>query len=102
MFTDEIRGKLENIIRGVSLKEQPDTCTTIRNNLCASYKSDPTAKKDFESKQLIKEEQAKYLKEQALTKNLWIATIPSLQWFQSRSKTRLFEQGVWNQIGRHA
>ncbi|ANI88002.1 hypothetical protein A9P82_00905 [Arachidicoccus ginsenosidimutans] len=55
MFTNDTRKKLENIINGIVIKEQKDTCTTIRNLLCASFETSKTVKRDFESKAIDKE-----------------------------------------------
>jgi len=62
MISDEIRQKLQNIIRGDVLEGQEDHCTAIRNLLCQSFGSDPTVKKEFESRSIVKEEQARFLK----------------------------------------
>jgi hypothetical protein len=77
MFSDDVRRQLQNIIQGNVIKEQPDSCTTIRNHLCASFPTSTTVKEGFESKSLIKEEQIRFLKAFADTHNLWISEIPS-------------------------
>ncbi len=66
MLPNEIRRKLESIVQGNVIKEQADTCSTIRNFLCTRYTTDTTVKKDFEGKQRIKKEQGKRLKEYAI------------------------------------
>src|SRR5690606_3306239 len=66
-----------NIIQGTVIQEQPDSCTAIRNHLCTSFATSTTVKKDYESKQLIKEEQVTFLKSLADSKNLWIPEIPA-------------------------
>jgi hypothetical protein len=76
MFSDDVRGKLENIIQGVVIQEQSDSCAAIRNYLCTSYPTSTTVKVDFESKRLLKEEQVKFLQELAIAKGFWIPTIP--------------------------
>jgi hypothetical protein len=48
----------------------------IRNHLCASYPTSTTVKKDFESKQLIKEEQVRFLKALTDTQNFLISDMP--------------------------
>lgn len=65
MISDEIRQKLQNIVRGNVLEGQEDHCTAIRNLLCQSFGSDPTVKKEFESRFIFKEEQARFLKTHA-------------------------------------
>ena len=62
MLDDEIREKLENIVRGIIIEEQADTCTAIRNYLCSSFSTSTTVRKDFESKSITKEEQVKFLR----------------------------------------
>ena len=76
MFNDEIRAKLENIIRGDGIEGQEDTCTTTRNLLCTSFRASATVKKDFESKSIIKEEQVEFLKHLANQHNLWVKDLP--------------------------
>jgi len=77
MFSDDVRSKLENIIQGVVIQKQPDTCAAIRNYLCTSYPTSTTVKVDFESKSLLKEEQVKFLQKLAITKSFWVPSIPS-------------------------
>jgi hypothetical protein len=62
MISDEIRQKLQNIVRGDVHEGQEDHCTAIRNLLCRSFGTDPTVKKEFESRSVVKEEQARFLK----------------------------------------
>jgi hypothetical protein len=77
MFTNEVRRKLEDIVHGVVIKEQPDTCTAIRNKLCASYSTSTTVKKDFESKSIIKKEQERSLQELATQNDYWVKEFPN-------------------------
>src|SRR5690349_13381271 len=77
MFNDEIRAKLENIIRGDGIEGQEDTCTAIRNHLCTSFSTSTTVKKGFESKSIIKEEQVEFLKHLANQQNLWVRDLPA-------------------------
>ena len=76
MFNDEIRAKLENIIRGIGIEEQGDTCTAIRNHLCSSFRTSTAVKKDFESKSIVKEEQTEFLKHLANHDKLWLQELP--------------------------
>jgi serine/threonin/tyrosin kinase-like protein len=76
MISDEIRQKLQNIIRGNVLEGQKDYCTAIRNLLCQSFGSDPTSKKEFESRAIVKEEQARFLKAYAEERDLWMQSLP--------------------------
>jgi hypothetical protein len=59
------RKRIENITAGVIIEGIPDTCTTIRNLLSASFATSTTVKTDFESKSVIKEEQARLLESTA-------------------------------------
>ena len=77
MFNDEIRIKLENIANGIVIEEQGDSCTTIRNLLCASFRTSTTVKKDFESKSIIKEKQVEFLKQLAIEHNWWMQSLPN-------------------------
>jgi len=76
MFSDEIRKKLENIVRGIVIEEQGDTCTSIRNILCSGFSTSTTVKKDFESKSIIKEKQVEFLKQLATNHNYWVQNLP--------------------------
>lgn len=66
MISDAIREKLQNIIRGDVLEGQEDHCTAIRNLLCQSFGSNPTVKREFESRSIVKEEQTRFLKTHAI------------------------------------
>jgi hypothetical protein len=76
MIGNEIRKKLQNIIRGTILKGQDDHCTTIRNYLCESFETGATIKSEFKSKSLIKEKQIAFLKSHAEKANLFLASLP--------------------------
>jgi hypothetical protein len=72
MFIDgDTRKKLEDIVKGIVLEREEDTCTAIRNLLCASFRTSTTVKKDFESQSRIKAEQAQLLKHHSSLKNWW-------------------------------
>lgn len=73
MLPDEIRSKLEHIIHGTFLEGEATACTTIRNQLCRSFVTGTTVKKDFEGQSVIKEEQARFLMGLAEEKD-WILT----------------------------
>ena len=61
MFPDDTRNKIENITTGVIIEGPLDNCTTIRNLLSAGFATSRTVKVDFESKSVIKKEQAQLL-----------------------------------------
>jgi hypothetical protein len=77
MIDDEIRQKLQNIISGALLEEQKDHCTAIRNLLSKSFGSNPTVKREFESRSIVKEEQARFLKAYAEDKGIWMQSLPA-------------------------
>lgn len=76
MIADEIRKKLQNIITGTLLEGQEDHCTTIRNLLSKSFETGPTVKSEFESRAILKEEQAHFLKSHAEKLGLWLTSLP--------------------------
>ena len=76
MIADEIRKKLQNIIRGTLLQGQEDRCTAIRNLLCESFETNSTVKREFESRAILKEKQASFLKSHAEKANLWLTSLP--------------------------
>ena len=61
MIFDEIRQKLQNIVRGISLEGTSDRCTTVRSILIESFGASSTVKREFESRSIIKEKQAEFL-----------------------------------------
>ena len=71
MIADEIREKLQNIVRGTLLQGQQDHCTTIRNLLSESFGTGATVKKEFESRAVLKEKQAGFLRSHAEKVDLW-------------------------------
>ncbi len=77
MLSDDTRKKLENIVRGEVIEGQGDTCTSIRNYLCASFSTSTTVKKDFESQSIVKEKQIIFLKLFADEHQLWYKNYPS-------------------------
>ena len=76
MLSDEIRQKLQNIIGGNVLEGHEDYCTAIRNLLCQSFGANPTVKREFESRSIIKEKQAAFLAEYAKHRDIWMSVLP--------------------------
>jgi hypothetical protein len=72
MIEDEIKAKLQNIIRGNVLTGQTDSCSTIRNIRVENLGRSRTVKRDFESKSRLKKEQAQFLKSYALSSGIWM------------------------------
>jgi hypothetical protein len=77
MISNEIRQKLQNIVRGTLFEEQEDSCTAIRNLLCRSFEAGPTVKREFESKRIIKEKQASFLEDHSRKLSLWMDALPT-------------------------
>jgi hypothetical protein len=75
MISDEIRKKLQNIIRGTRLEGAADRCSTIRDLLIKGFGADPTVKSEFESRAIIKEEQAGFLRAHAQESGLWLTSL---------------------------
>jgi hypothetical protein len=76
MISDEIRAKLQNIVRGELQEGQMDSCTAIRNLLCKSFGTGPTVKSEFASRTILKEKQVSFLKSYAEKGNLWLESLP--------------------------
>jgi hypothetical protein len=72
MFSYDALQRIEDIIAGNVIQGQGDHCTAIRNLLCTSFTTSRELKKDFESKQRVKEEQAVFLKHYAEQNNLLV------------------------------
>lgn len=72
MLSYDARQRIKDIIAGDVIPGQHDHCTTIRNILCTSFKASRELKKDFESKQRVKEKQAAFLGHYAEENNLLI------------------------------
>jgi hypothetical protein len=84
MLDDDTRKRLENIVKGNVLEGEEDTCTTVRNLLCASFRTSTTVKKDFEGQLLVKKEQAEFLKHHGSLQNWFKSTLPDERSFLTR------------------
>lgn len=76
MISDEIRQKLQNIVRGEFHQGQSDACTAICDLLCKSFGSGPTVKNQFEGRAVIKERQVGFLKAYAQRTDIWMDSLP--------------------------
>ena len=76
MISDEIREKLQNIVRGARLEGAADRCSTIRDFLVESFGANSTVKSEFESRAILKEEQTRILKSHAEGVGLWRESLP--------------------------
>jgi hypothetical protein len=65
MICDEIKQKLQHIVRGACLQGTTDRCSSIRNLLIQGFGADPTVKSQFESRAIVKEKQNSFLKSYA-------------------------------------
>ncbi len=77
MIADEIREKLQNIVRGARLEGAADRCSTVRNLLIQGFGTDPTVKSEFENRAIIKEKQANFLISHAKETGLFLDSVPS-------------------------
>lgn len=76
MIAHETRKKLQDIIRGALLQGQRDHCTTIRNLLIESFGTSSTVKSEFQSRAILKEKQAQFLRSYAEKNALWLPSLP--------------------------
>jgi hypothetical protein len=76
MIADEIREKLQDIIRGALHEGAADRCSTERDFLIKSFGTDPTVKSEFESRAIIKEKQADFLISHAKETDLLLDSVP--------------------------
>lgn len=76
MIAYEIRKKLQDIIRGALLQGQGDHCPTIRNLLIESFGTSSTVKSEFQSRAILKEKQAQFLRSHAKKNGLWLPSLP--------------------------
>ncbi|WP_133053905.1 hypothetical protein [Niastella yeongjuensis] len=76
MLPNDTRSKIKNITGGIIIEGSQDTCTTIRNLLCASFPTSTTVKDDFQGKSVIKERQTVVLEKFCNDHDLWITDFP--------------------------
>jgi len=62
MISNEIREKLQDIVRGTRLQRSADRCSAVRNLLVESFGTGSTVKSEFESRAIVKKEQADFLR----------------------------------------
>lgn len=72
MISNDTKQTLKNIISGTIIEGKNDTLTATRNQLCSSFTTDTTIKKDFDKQCDIKKEQEKQLNDYISKNNLWI------------------------------
>jgi len=76
MISNEIREKLQDIIRGARLQRTTDRCSADRSVLIESFGAGSTVKTEFESRSIIKEKQVGFLKGYAKNSGLWLESLP--------------------------
>ncbi len=84
MLSDDVRQKLQHIVRGTVIETAQDHCTTIRNFLCSGYSTSTEVKTNFESQLIIKEEQAERLREYAYVNAIWLKSLPENSQYLTR------------------
>ena len=91
MIADETRKKLQDIVRGAGVEGGESNCTTIRNLLCQSFETGTTIKSEFESRAIIKEEQAAFLKTYAQSAGLWLESLlPANQYLTRGGEAEIY------------
>src|ERR1700761_5591083 len=76
MISHETRERLQNIVDGTRLEGAADRCTTVRNLLVEGFGTGSTVKSEFESRAIIKEEQAGFLTAWAESSDLLFDELP--------------------------
>ena len=76
MISHEIRNKLQNIVNGTRFEGPADNCATVRNLLIESFETDSTVKSEFESRAIVKEKQANFLRAWAEEMGIWLDNLP--------------------------
>jgi hypothetical protein len=76
MISNEIREKLQDIVRGTRLQRSADRCSAVRNLLVESFGTGSTVKSEFESRAIVKKEQADFLRSWAEETGLWLSSLP--------------------------
>ena len=84
MLQDDTRRKIENITKGIILDGTLDNCTSVRNHLASGFETSTTVKTDFETKSVIKKEQAIALEAYCEQHNLWVTDLPGKDRYLTR------------------
>ena len=91
MISDEIREKLQNIVRGACLEGPADRCSTVRNHLIEGFGTSPTVKGEFESRSIIKEKQIEFLKTYAKESGLWLESLaPQSEYLTKGGESKIY------------
>ena len=84
MLPDDTWNKIKDITKGIIIEGTQDNCTAVRNLLCAGFATSTTVKTDFESKAIVKEEQAILLETFSTENNLWLNNLPGTDRYLTR------------------
>jgi hypothetical protein len=84
MIPDDTRQRIKNIVEGTLIEGEADHCIAIRNSLCRSFATSTTVKKDFESKAIIKKEQARFIEDYCDRHSLWCPSAPDEHLYLTR------------------
>jgi hypothetical protein len=84
MISNEIKEKLQYIIRGVSLQGTTDRCSAVRSLLIGGFGTDPTVKGQFQGRAIVKEKQNEFLRSYASQSGIWLASLPSQTQYLTR------------------
>lgn len=76
MISHEIQNKLQNIVNGTRFEGPADNCATVRNLLIEGFGTGSTVKSEFESRAIIKEKQASFLRAWAEEAGIWLNNLP--------------------------
>jgi hypothetical protein len=76
MISHEIRDKLQNIANGTRVEGPADNCATVRNLLIESFGTGSTVKSEFESRSIVKEKQASFLRTWGEEMGVWLDNLP--------------------------
>ena len=91
MISDEIREKLQNIVRGTCLEGPTDRCSTVRNHLIEGFGTSPTVKGEFESRSIIKKKQIEFLKSYAKESGLWLESLaPQSEYLTKGGESKVY------------
>jgi hypothetical protein len=91
MISNEVKRKLQDIVRGASLQRSTDRCSTIRSLLIGGFGADPTVKGQFESRAIVKERQNEFLRAYASQSGIWLDSLPSnMQYLTRGGESKIF------------
>lgn len=91
MLSDEIRSKLQDIVRGTRFEGSTDRCSTVRNLLVEGFGASPTVKGKFESRSIIKEKQIEFLRTYTKESGLWLESLaPQTEYLTRGGESKVY------------